>query len=154
MDHMHSRQITTPTANHSFLQAGCSSWCPPNSVWRQNLPDGRGIQMPGYLKWRIQKYKWHHNHQRSERMKNFHASVGFCANLLSKNWYSRFSQKFGSIPVKLQLQCLCCYASAHSDCKHTVSHKNESPTFLAVTRNQIKETLQWLVEVLRCRLLH
>jgi len=25
MDHMHSRQITTPTANHSFLQAGCSS---------------------------------------------------------------------------------------------------------------------------------
>jgi len=30
---LRSRQITTPTPHHSvFLQAGCSSWCPTNSV--------------------------------------------------------------------------------------------------------------------------
>ena len=28
----HSRQITTPAPHHSILQAGCSSWCPTNSV--------------------------------------------------------------------------------------------------------------------------
>jgi len=29
----HSRQITTPVPHHSiFLRAGCSSWCPTNSV--------------------------------------------------------------------------------------------------------------------------